>query len=256
MKKIVFIDIDGTLVCDKGQVSKRNVDAIKRIKDLGYIPVICTGRAVNLAKNIIELTKVDYMIFANGGGAYDCGQKKVIYQNAIDHNLVNCVCNAVKNDDIKIEYIANGNLVSLYMPQDTVVQINLVSYQADILPSVKQIIESYESIKIVHKSKFYLDDTFAPDGDPRTPDKKRFFYDVALKNTSKGSGIIGLCNILNIKKQDRIAIGDEFNDFKMFSECGFNVAMGNALPNLKKIADFITDTNTNDGVAQFLDTLN
>ena len=69
---------------------------------------------------------------------------------------------------------------------------------------------------------------------------------------SKWTAISNLANKMNIKTENIIAFGDDTNDIEMIKNAGIGVAMGNADEQLKNIADFITDTNQNDGVAKFL----
>lgn len=57
---------------------------------------------------------------------------------------------------------------------------------------------------------------------------------------------------MHISPTNCIAIGDDENDISMFKTCGYSVAMGNALPNVKSIADYVTLDNEHDGVAYFI----
>ena len=72
---------------------------------------------------------------------------------------------------------------------------------------------------------------------------------------SKWTAISNLANKMNIKTENIIAFGDDTNDIEMINNAGIGVAMGNAEEQLKSIADFITDTNQNDGVAKFLENM-
>ena len=77
-----------------------------------------------------------------------------------------------------------------------------------------------------------------------------FFLELMAKDTDKGSCLREICRLNNIDISETIAMGDGENDIPMLNICGLSVAMGNAMENVKKNVDYITDTNKNDGVAK------
>ena len=78
------------------------------------------------------------------------------------------------------------------------------------------------------------------------------FSDLVNANNSKASGIESILRHFGIKKEECIAFGDGGNDIEMLEYCGIGVAMGNALDGVKAVADHITDTVDNDGIAKAL----
>ena len=76
---------------------------------------------------------------------------------------------------------------------------------------------------------------------------------VTGSEASKLHGIVEVARILNIKTEEIIGVGDGYNDFPLLLACGLKVAMGNAIPELKAIADFIAPTVEEDGVAVVLE---
>lgn len=82
---------------------------------------------------------------------------------------------------------------------------------------------------------------------------EKYEFDIMNKNGNKGQGIRILLKTLNIPVSQTMCFGDYVNDFDMFKECDITIAMGNAIDELKKIADYITLTNDADGVATFLE---
>ena len=73
------------------------------------------------------------------------------------------------------------------------------------------------------------------------------------KNISKGSGLKELCDFLKIDISETVAVGDAQNDLEIFQTAGLAVAMRNAEPEIKNLADFVTDDNDNDGVAKVIE---
>lgn len=74
-------------------------------------------------------------------------------------------------------------------------------------------------------------------------------------NITKGSGLRELCEFLNIDLAETVAVGDAHNDIEILQVAGVGVAMGNSIDEIKKIADFVTLDNDNDGVAAAVDKL-
>ncbi|MDU5414364.1 MAG: HAD-IIB family hydrolase, partial [Clostridium perfringens] len=78
-------------------------------------------------------------------------------------------------------------------------------------------------------------------------------FEVMNKGTSKGRAVKVLADILNINREEIMCLGDSENDLSMIEFAGLGVAMGNAEEFLKEKADYITDTNENDGVAKAIE---
>jgi Cof subfamily protein (haloacid dehalogenase superfamily) len=85
------------------------------------------------------------------------------------------------------------------------------------------------------------------------PNNGEHWHQITHKNATKLNAITYLSNTTGIAMQDILAFGDDFNDVEMLKGCGIGVAVGNAVSDAKQVADFICDTNDNDGVAKFLD---
>jgi Cof subfamily protein (haloacid dehalogenase superfamily) len=79
------------------------------------------------------------------------------------------------------------------------------------------------------------------------------FLEVLNKQANKGNGLKLLCETIGIDKSETVSFGDELNDISMIEYAGLGVAMANAVPEVKKAADLITESNTEDGLAKVLD---
>lgn len=79
------------------------------------------------------------------------------------------------------------------------------------------------------------------------------WFTIGNINATKGNALITLSNYLNIKVEDTIAIGNDYNDISMLKEAGFSVCVDNALEEVKEYADYITLSNDDDGVAIVLE---
>ena len=80
-----------------------------------------------------------------------------------------------------------------------------------------------------------------------------YYTEISMQDVDKWNGVEFLANKLGIKKEEILAIGDNWNDKKMIEQAGLGVMMKNGNPKITKIADYVTDTNTNEGVAKVLE---
>lgn len=80
-----------------------------------------------------------------------------------------------------------------------------------------------------------------------------FFLEITHKDVDKGAGLLHLADYLNIKQSETMACGDQGNDYTMIKAAGLGVAMENGIDKVKAIADYVTDTNDNDGVAKAIE---
>ena len=80
-----------------------------------------------------------------------------------------------------------------------------------------------------------------------------YYTEISLQNVNKWQAIEYLIDKLNIKKEEVIAIGDNMNDAEMIKNAGLGIAMGQSAPQVKQIADYITDDNENEGVKKALE---
>lgn len=259
--KIVFIDIDGTLVNKRKRVTMKTRKMVKRLVDKNIYVVLVSGRDIlhtidksrkALASNII--------ISSNGSDIYNYKTNKHIYISEIPKDKVNKIwdyCNKkqigvmIKTKEGKFinKYLIgkdkeNGILVTnkKELKDQQVTQIIFISNDIELILSTKSFIKDID-LAINHYSNSFLDVSISD----------RYSLDINNKDVSKGHGIKILLDYLKIKKEESICFGDYYNDIEMFKESGIKVAMGNACKELKEKADYITETNDKNGVAVFID---
>ena len=108
---------------------------------------------------------------------------------------------------------------------------------------MKEYITLSPTLKIANASSIYLKRLLEGNG---------YFFDITNKDVSKGVAIEKVLKHLNISKENSIGFGDHINDYDLFNAVGFKVAMGNANEKLKEKADYVTLTNDENGVADFI----
>ena len=256
-KKMIVVDLDGTLLNINGGCSRNTKRYLKRLKDMGYIIVIATGRVLGDAVKITDGADfANYIISNSGGLIYDMGLKKIIMKKGISKDIARYIY-SLDNDDI--EYITICDLFDYYRYK-SLDKMDLF-FDKGINDMDKFITECEEIIHMIIKFKddglvneYY---TLLDNGNVRVLVMQDSFVDnkwieVFGYGTSKYDSIKIICDREGISNCDVISFGDGRNDIDMLKNSGIGVAMGKALLDVKKVSDYITRTHNDDGVIYFL----
>ncbi len=252
MIKLAVFDMDGTLFNEEKMIPNNTKEALKKLKQNGLKLAVATGRAYYLIdKELIKENQIDYVICCNGSGVYD-NQGKVIYKHQFSKEIMHSMIKDMKEDHIPVlfEYDETACVYSEYEACcEKIMQFFINTsflrdetkqpqYHLDHNP-LQGACYMKEQDALKYRSKYpdYDFVAYANDG-----------YDILSKGINKATGIKYATAILGISLEEIIAFGDHQNDLEMIKQCKIGVAMGNATDGLKKIADFITKSNIDDGI--------
>jgi Cof subfamily protein (haloacid dehalogenase superfamily) len=260
MYKLIAIDMDGTLLNDHHEVTPEVYDALHAAKKKGVKIVLCTGRPVGGVHRYLESLQLnqegDYVIAYNGALVQNTHTNEVVselslnYQDLKDLYELSLELNTTMQFfDSAHLYTPNRNIsrytvLESYMTQVPLCYKTLDEVPADmVIPKVMFINEEEKLDKIIasippeFKEKYFM------------VRSSPFFYEILHPEVSKGNAVKQLASILGISQQEIIAIGDNGNDLTMIEYAGCGVAMANAIPEVKKAANFHTMSNNENGVA-------
>lgn len=263
MYKLVAIDMDGTLLNSDKKVSERNRQAIKEATDKGAMVVISTGRGfAGIEKYLDDLglnKNGQYALTMNGGAAYDCFTKKNITRIGLEHSDTLKVYNMNKKLGLKIQVYTLDKCLALEENEFTRFERELIGTDIKILEEFNDIHKHNDIMKVILLEEPSVLDEKMKNIPSEIKEQYNFVkslpmsLEVLNKNCNKGLGLKELIKTLGLKKEEVMAIGDEENDYEMIQFAGLGVAMGNANEKIKGIANYITDTNDNDGVAKVIE---
>lgn len=289
MYKLIAIDIDGTLIDSKGEVSEENKLAIKKAKEKGTEVVLTSGRIPQSIEPIAqEIGANNYLIAGNGALVFDIKENKIIYGEYLSKKKVieivkfckenNVFYNIYLKDRIITESIDYNILFydseNKKMPPERRINIEIKN---DVLKFIQEYNENdFLKITICEQNKLGFERIMTTlkkmkkinvlDTKQRTVkiiksengDREIAYYYTEIMNdkVDKWSALKFLIKKLNIKKQELLTIGDNINDEEMLKNAEIGVAMGNSYQRIKDIANYVSSDNNSSGVAEAINKYN
>ncbi|MDO4593778.1 MAG: HAD family hydrolase [Tissierellia bacterium] len=259
MIKIVATDLDETLLNSERKVCKRNIDAIKKAREMGVLIVPSTGRGPGFLDDVLESIDIkssgNFSILANGGCILDNGSGKIIDMYPMQFEKVKKIFEYAKSKHIPCQIYTTEKAYYIH-PAPTELLF------ADRYPDAYEIyngddIEFLKETPIIKMILFDNDLNYLMGLEPDIA--KLCNYDLQIsyssdkymeineKGVNKGTGLKDICKMLNIDINDSMAIGDNYNDKEMLEVAGISVAVNNAHLLMKEISDYITIANNNEG---------
>lgn len=256
--KVLALDLDGTLTNTKKEISPRTLEALQRAAAAGVRIVLASGRPTvgiwPLARQL-ELEKLGgYILSYNGGCILDCATGKVVAQEAFPLELIKPVCDEARAAGaVALSYNDEG-VVSEH-PDDEYVQIEctinrIPASRVEDLGSyinydVNKLLVTAEPDRMVHVEE-RMQQKFA--GKLSIYKSMPFFLEIMPLGVEKAQSLRALLTILGLTEENLMACGDGWNDISMIRLAGVGIAMGNAVPQVKQEATWVTADNDHDGV--------
>lgn len=267
--KLVTLDLDGTLFDNSSRISERNLTAIRSITDKGIHVVISTGRPFEgIPFDQIKGTGINYAITANGSGIYEISTGKCLYENAMDEELVTPILNFLLTRDIHMDAFIGGKGYTPVQCVETAQKLTVPSSIKNYIITTRTRLDNI--LQFIHENQLKVQKmtlNFYPAADGTLIDRetvRKFLVsnpsittvcggynnlEFTRADANKGVGLRKLAEILGVNPDATMAIGDTENDLAIIEAAGIGVAMGNATDAVKARADYVTTTNTKDGVA-------
>ncbi|MGN0202983.1 MAG: Cof-type HAD-IIB family hydrolase [Coprococcus sp.] len=263
MIKLLAIDMDGTCLDSKSRMSDKTIRALKRAADAGIMIVPTTGRALTcLPHRLVEEKGLyRYVISSNGAQVTDLVKQCAIFQSLIDRKTAFSFLRACRGQRIgKMTHVNH-----LYLLQGRLFYLlGRIVYgrDADNAHRVRSMEKTiYRSKYDVEEIQLYFMSRKAEENVRKILVKypemsaayTKAYVEIFSVKTSKGEALAALADHLGIRKEEIVCIGDGENDLSMFEVSGLKMAMGNAVPILKKKADKVLPSNDRDGVAKAIE---
>lgn len=259
MYKLIAIDLDGTLLTDDLMISPDTVKAIQQAVEMGTVVTIATGRMFASAKIFAQQLGINVpLITYQGAIIKDAEEKEVLYERPISPDIARKLVEIsvernlhlqVYQDDILYGPSANEKLVSYAegVKVPYTVEPNLFKL-AEKGFTKALFIETPETLSILQEELGALFGERA-----HIAKSKENFLEVTHPEANKGLALLHLAETLGIDQSEIIGIGDNHNDKELIMTAGLGVAMGNAVQEMKDIADYVSLTNNEEGVKHVIE---
>lgn len=261
--KLICLDLDGTLLNDEKRVPEPVKESLRRVHHMGIPIALVTGR-MPAATELVEKELSIPCIKACNAGTYILHGNQCIHTKHLPLEAAQRVFEEfLANDGIPL-WIFEGRKwyvtgVDVYVERES----GIIHYKLEI--AVIEALTKEWKEKGTGPNKLLI--AAAPEVICRIQDKMKaarlFGVDMARsadcyleifpKGATKGEALEAMCNKLNIRLDETIAFGDQELDIPMLKKAGTSIAMGNAITELKELADFVTKSNNDSGIAYALD---
>ena len=263
MYKLIALDMDGTLLNEEKKITERTKAAIDAARAKGVTVVLATGRPIDGVMRYLEeldmFTENDYVLSYNGALVLKTKSREVVSKVALQGSDLKYLFNLSKELGVNIHGFSEER--GLITPKenkytDIEATINNIKYTLD---DYSDISDDHSFIKIMMVDEPELLDEAISKLPKEVYDKYTvvksapFFLEFLNKKVNKGTGVELLASHLGVKQDEIITMGDAGNDLHMIEYAGMGIAMGNATDDIKAIANYITDSNSEDGVAKAIE---
>ncbi|MBR5973609.1 MAG: Cof-type HAD-IIB family hydrolase [Clostridiales bacterium] len=246
--KMILTDLDHTLLRSDGTVSEHTLDVLSKCRQNGAKLAIATARYWIGAERYIDLLKPDYEITTDGTLIHS--EEECIYDCAFTEEETDLIVREILSRHPSAEItVASGKTVlwnSLHIAEsERLHKATYCDYSKPVTCRGNKI-----AAWMTEKS---IAEAIAEKMDCKLQCyRNEDLYAFLPKSSGKVEAIRALSEKSGISVSDFVAFGDDLNDIDMLRTCGTGVAVGNAIPEVKIVADHITLTNDEDGVAEFL----
>ncbi len=262
--KMIGLDLDGTLLNSNKELTTCSKDVLEEALAQGVVVLVATGRPVSgIPKEILQIPGMKYAVTANGARVIEIETGEAIAEHTISVEAAEKTLQLLAEYDTIHEFFLNGvGYISKNVAQadEYFTSLSVAEYFRKTRKPVDSVLEtlclmnqSVDKVQWIFKDMGEREEALAR---LRTvpgieiTDALGNNLEINLKGVHKGNALVELGKKIGICREEIMACGDGMNDYEMLKTVGFAVAMENAEGALKEIADYVTVSNDENGVAK------
>ena len=259
MYKLIALDLDGTLTDKNKNILEETKQELIKLAQKGIIIVLASGRpTAGIFKEAKELTLDQvggYLLSFNGARVLDYKTNEVVYEQTLSSEIAHEMYDRAKAFGLSpLTY--NATEIITEDIGDHWIQLESFTTKMNIKhvqDFKKEVSFDVNKVLITGEPAYVaqiLDEFKAPyEGKMSIYRSDPYFIECMANGIDKAASLDVLCKKLGIKQEETIAFGDGYNDLSLIEYCGYGVAMENAVQDLKDVADEVTLSNDEDGIA-------
>ncbi len=259
--KMIFLDMDGTLLNDEKNLPKENREAIDAALEAGHKVLICTGRPLSSAIKLLPVFGLDktgcYAITYNGGLIYDAGAKEAIYKKTLPMDQVKYLFDkAYEYGNIHIQTYTDEGFICEHDTKEGQDYERVTKTDRKVVNDIFEEMNGQEPCKVLAIA-FDCDRKQIEGFRESLLEYSEGKMDVCFSSyeylefmpagINKENSIKWMCEYMGIAIEDTIAVGDAENDISMIKTAGIGAVMKNASDDIKQYGNYITEKDNNEG---------
>ena len=278
MIKLIASDMDGTLLNEKRKIDKETVVAIKKAEEAGIVFAISTGREYDTVEPVLKENNIRCQCVLMNGAEYRDEDGNILQEINIEQKTATKIINMLQKEKVTARIFTNKGLYTTDTKEEALkemfyrtlsfnpefteeealefakvqpyfVNLKYITDLDEFLNSdmeIRKFVAFHNNTEIINKMKKIIGEIEGIAVSSSFKDNMEITHITA----QKGIILAKVAEKMGFKRDEVLVLGDSFNDYSMFTEFTESVAMGNAIPEIKQIAKYITDTNNNLGVAK------
>ena len=266
-KRMLFMDLDGTLLDDHSQITPGNRKALNAALERGHGVIITTGRPLKSAMDQARKLELDkpgcYLIAYNGAMIYDWEKQEQLFARTLDIPTVLEIFDFVNPQGFHLQTYDTWQVLVEPRCDDAIVRgyCDRIIMDFRVIGDVhtdlreepvKVLVIELEKLDAIRQLQKDIEDRFA--GRVDTFFSNPTYLEVVPAGMNKGEAVKMLCRLLNVPIENAVAVGDAANDLSMIIAAGTGVAMANGTDEVKAVANYITTCDNNhDGIAEVVE---
>lgn len=256
--RLLVLDIDGTLLDDRNQITKHTLQALQDLQEKGFSITLATGRLYRDAFYFARRLALSSPLILLHGAFIQSYEGEIMVERDLPPGIVSKLVNIARENRVSFQALCSDRLIleqrtkwnDLYLKYspnkpEIVCVPDLARHRDDKIAQFSFLGEGSKMLQMKELLAKQLGDTVS------IACSHPNLLEVVAPGVSKGSALKELSGMMNIPLSQTIAIGDNYNDRELLQTAGLGVAMGNAPREIKEIADYITKDNNHDGIAYF-----
>ena len=258
--QLVIADVDGTLVTHDKVLTRRAIDAVLHLREAGVKFAITSGRPPHGMDMLVEPLKLDQPIAAFNGGVITVpGQITVLRQNFLAPDVVKQTVQLILQHKLDAWvytdttwFVRDSDAPHVAREQWTVKFAPEITHDLTaIVARVAKVVGVSDDLDGVARCE--KDVQAALGGHASAARSQPYYLDVTHPKANKGEVVLAMSDLLKIPTEQIATIGDMPNDVLMFVKSGVSIAMGNASPEVRKSATYVTSSNEEEGFANAME---
>lgn len=262
MKKVLVLDIDGTLTNSAKEITEGTRQAIWEIMDRGHKVILASGRPTPGMRRYeaeLELDKREgYLLSFNGAKVVNCMSGEVVHQKVLPLSILPGLYQYAKERGAGLITYYGDTVISAFEPDEYVMlEARINGLPVRVVENFVEFVD-YDINKCLMTAPVELAEVMEQELQKQYGEvlsvyrSEPFFVEIMPRNVDKASSLEKILPALGVAWEGTVCCGDGFNDISMIKYAKVGVAMGNAQPAVKEAADYITGTNDEDGLVEVI----